>query len=366
LILPYLILSPVGGRLAIIYSKIKVFRFFKLLEIPIMLFASLTFYYQWTVGAIFAVLLMGIQSCLYSPSKYSLIRDIGGETGVAFGSGVFESMAFLGILIGTVTASVISDYYSIALIVSLFLGLASLGYYVTLSIKAVELPENKDQLKQNNPFKFLLNSYRFARGYSLLNSGVFGAASFWLIGGMLQMNLVIHSKNIYHASNTSVGLIMAGAAIGIAIGTFVAGKIKSNAFSKGLILMGMGGMALLFALLAFFQFEIWLYAVLVVLVSFMGGVFQVPNLTLIQQSDVGRKLGDMIAYLNLVTFIFVLIGTFLFWLVTYLTNENSFMVFRVILFICLMVSYYFLKKSPVFIHSTINYLKFIIGFKSKL
>src|SRR5665647_1369786 len=112
LIVPYLFLSPLGGRFAVIYSKKKVFIFFKLLEFPIMFIACVAFYYQWVMLAVFSVLLMGIQSCLYSPSKYSLIRDIGGVEGVSFGSGIFEMMAFLGILTGTVIASVVSDHYS--------------------------------------------------------------------------------------------------------------------------------------------------------------------------------------------------------------------------------------------------------------
>ena len=60
---------------------------------------------------------------------------------------------------------------------------------------------------------------------------------------MLQMNLVIHTKNIYHASNTTTGLIMAVAAIGIALGCWVAGKISGNEAKKGLILIGIGGVA---------------------------------------------------------------------------------------------------------------------------
>ena len=138
LIIPYLVLSPVAGRLSVIYSKKNVFRFFKLLELPIMLTACFAFYYQWVLLAVFAVLLMGIQSCLYSPSKYSLIRDIGGEEGVSYGSGIFETMAFLGILLGTVTASLLSDFARPWLVYSLFIGVALLGYFSTRAIRAVE------------------------------------------------------------------------------------------------------------------------------------------------------------------------------------------------------------------------------------
>jgi len=352
LVVPYLFLSPLAGRFAVIYSKKKVFRFFKLLELPIMLLACVAFYFQWVILAVFTVLLMGIQSCLYSPSKYSLIRDIGGEEGVSFGSGVFETMAFLGILIGTVTASVLSDAYNLWIIFSFFMGLAVLGYFVTRSIQAQELPENKDSSGHLNPIRFLIDSYHFARGHGFVNSAVLGASSFWLIGGMLQMNLVIHSKQVYQASNTLTGLVMACAAIGIALGCGAAAKISGKNVKKGLILIGISGMSILFFIITFFQISIWLYILCVFSVAFMGGIFQVPSLSLLQNANLGRKLGDMIAYLNLVTFIFVLLGTFLFSMTTYFTNENSFAVFGVILMVCILVTLYFLKKSPEFWNET--------------
>ena len=358
LIIPYLVLSPVAGRLSVIYSKKNVFRFFKLLELPIMLTACFAFYYQWVLLAVFAVLLMGIQSCLYSPSKYSLIRDIGGEEGVSYGSGIFETMAFLGILLGTVTASLLSDFARPWLVYSLFIGVALLGYFSTRAIRAVEQPENTNETGHLHPFGFLLSSYRFATKHPLLNPAVFGASSFWLIGGMLQMNLVIHTKNIYHASNTTTGLIMAVAAIGIALGCWVAGKISGNEVKKGLILIGIGGVSVLLFVLTFFSLNFYLYGVVVFSIAFMGGFFQVPSLAIVQQSNLERKLGDMVAYLNMVTFIFVLFGTFLFWLGTFLSNENSYVVFGSIFAVSVLVGIYFLSHSPVFYRETVKILSF--------
>ena len=346
LVVPYLFLSPLAGRLAVFYSKTKVFRICKLLEIPVLMLACISFQLHWVMMAVFTVLLMGILSCIYSPSKYSLIRDIGGEEGVSFGSGVFEMMAFLGILIGTVTASVVSDVYNKWLVFSIFIGLALLGYLVTRSIRATELPEIKDSVGTLNPIRFLVVSFRFARLHANVNSAVFGASAFWLIGGMLQMNLVIHCKQVYLASNTVTGLVMACAAIGIALGCWAAGRISGNGVKKGLILIGIGSMSLLFLLLTFFQPPLWFFVVCVFGVAFMGGLFQIPCLSMLQNSGLGRKLGDMIGYLNLVTFVFVLLGTLFFSLTTYFTSENSFAVFGVILIICLLVTFYFLKKSP--------------------
>jgi len=164
----------------------------------------------------------------------------------------------------------------------------------------------------------------------------------------LQMNLVIHCKQVYHASNTTTGIVMASAAVGIATGCWAAGKISGKEVKKGLILTGISGMSALFILLTFFQPGLWLFVFCVFAVAFMGGLFQIPCLSMLQNAHLGRKLGDMIGYLNLVTFIFVLLGTLFFSLTTYFTHENSFAVFGVILTICLLVTLYFFKKSPVY------------------
>jgi acyl-[acyl-carrier-protein]-phospholipid O-acyltransferase/long-chain-fatty-acid--[acyl-carrier-protein] ligase len=357
LVIPYLFLSPLAGRVAVIYSKKKVFWICKLLEIPVLILACVAFYFHWTMASVLAVLLMGILSCMYSPSKYSLIRDIGGPEGVSYGSGVFETMAFLGILTGTVAGSVASDHYNQWIVFALYIGLAFLGYLLTRSIRAEELPENKEDVGTLNPVKFLIDSRRFARKHGFVNSAVFGVSAFWLIGGMLQMNLVIHCKHFYKASNTTTGMVMAFAAIGIALGCSFAGKISGAEVKKGLILIGICGMSLIFFVLTFFPVSMWLFIICVFCVAFLGGLFQVPCLSMLQNSNLGRKLGDMVAYLNLVTFIFVLSGTLLFSLTTLFTSENSFAVFGVILVFCLFVVGYFVRISPVFWNETKAMLK---------
>ncbi|MEI6555445.1 MAG: hypothetical protein WCL70_07650 [Paludibacter sp.] len=68
----------------------------------------------------------------------------------------------------------------------------------------------------------------------------------------------------------------------------------------------------------------------------------------------------MIAYLNLVTFIFVLLGTLLFSLTAHFTSENSFAVFGVMTAICLAVSFFFLKSSPEYLKTTKAMFKFML------
>ena len=344
LIFPYLLLSPLAGNITTRISKIRIFRFFKLIEIPIMLLAAFAFWQKDVYLALLSVTLMGIQSCMYSPSKYSLIRDIGGEHKVAFGSGIFETMSFLAILSGTIVASLISDKADINLLLSLFIIVAIAGYLVTRLIKVNELPLLNEQAT-SNPVSFLVQAYKLAANYPLVNKSIVGASVFWLVGGMLQMNIIIHSQHVYNASNTQTGIVMAVAAIAIALGCTAAAKIAGKGTGRFLIIPGLLVMMVALTLLSLTKPSYNIYVCLIFLVAFAGGFLQVPNMATIQKSNSGRKLGDLIAYLNLTTFIFILIGTLLFSVTTSLTHDNSFAVFGVILFISFATFLFFVRNS---------------------
>lgn len=346
LVVPYLILSPLGGKLAVHYSKLKVFRFFKLMEFPIMAIACVAFLFEWVMVAVLAVLLMGIQSCLYSPAKYGLIRDIGGVEGSAFGSGMFETMAFFGILTGTVLASWLSDYHLVWVFVVMFMLIAAGGYVATSRIKATELNTDPETSLNINllPWSFLRDSFLLAKNYKQVNSAVLGVSVFWLIGALLQMNIVIHAKNFYQVSNTTTGVVMAFAAIGIALGTWLSGILSSKIKGRKLMSCGLAGMLVNLLIIVFLQIDFKLFLVLIFLIACFGGLFQVPNLTVIQQANAGRKLGQLLAYMNLVIFIFVLMASVLFSLTTFITNDNSHVVFGLIAVICLLVLFFIKRK----------------------
>ena len=345
LVIPYLFLSPTGGNLAVKYSKTRVFRIMKLFEIPVVIIACFAFYFQWIFLAIFSVFLLGIQSCLYSPSKYGLIRDIGGQKGASYGSGMFETMAFLGILFGTFSASLISDHYSLLLLSSILVGVAILGYFVTKSMKVKEMPTENNSTT-TNPVKFISDSYKYARNFNLINSAVFGASAFWLVGSMLQMNIIIYCKHVLHVSNSLTGIVMAVAAVGIALGTAFTGKISKGGVMKGLIIIALSGMIFCLLFLLFIPQTYTLFLIVIFVFAFLGGMFQVPSLATIQHENLGRKIGDVIAYLNMVTFFFILIATLLFSVTTMLTHENSYAVFGVMTFICILVLLYFVFRYP--------------------
>ena len=97
LVLPYILCSPLADRLTAVLEKRRIVRFAKWAELPIMAVAIAGFAMKSPWLVIGAILLMGLQSSLYSPAKYALVRDIGGEARISTGMGGMEGVSFLGV-----------------------------------------------------------------------------------------------------------------------------------------------------------------------------------------------------------------------------------------------------------------------------
>ena len=117
-----------------------------------------------------------------------------------------------------------------------------------------------------------------------------------------------------------------------------------------LIRLGLISMIVIMLILTSLRLDFNYYLLLIFIFAFSGGFLQVPCLSLVQKADLGRELGSMIAYLNIVTFVFVLFGTFLFWIITLITHENSYAIFGLISFICILILSIFLLKKSSFNH----------------
>ena len=89
-------------------------------------------------------------------------------------------------------------------------------------------------------------------------------------------------------------------------------------------------------------------------ISFCGGLFQVPCLAIVQSSNTGRRLGDVVAYMNLLIFLLVLVATALFSVVTEITHQNSYVVFAVILISALLTLFVFFIKRNSIHHSRLD------------
>ncbi len=325
LVLPYIFCSPLANRAAQKWGKIRVIRFCKLLEFPIVFLGVIGFLLKdpslisnqqdWitpvsVVLVILAIFLMGLQSAMYSPAKYGLIRDIGGIDNVSKGMGGMESVSFLGMLLGTALAIVAVMYLSPIGYSALLVVFAAAGYVACLFIRAKEI--NSFYKERLNPFAYMKETHHLALQYKGLNSIIYILSVFWWFATTIQLSLIVYCQEELGLTDGEPGIILCIAAIGMSLGCVISGQIGNKRHDE-IMRTPIYGLLIAIGLLIMFNMPaeryVW-FTVVLFFVGLMGGFFKVPMDAVIQRTVKPEELNSILAYFNQVSFLFMLGASF--------------------------------------------------------
>lgn len=330
LLLPYIFCSPLASRAAQRWGKQRVVKVCKILEFPIVTIGiigfllkdeSLFVQHSYTTPLaitliVIAIFLMGLQSSMYSPAKYGLIRDLGGVSNVSRGMGGMESMSFLGMLLGTAVAAVATEFLPPIAYSSLLLVFALAGYVASLFIRTHG--EMQMEVRESlNPFAHLRNVHHLILKYKGLNSVIYILSVFWWFATTIQLCLVVYCQEDMGLTGGKPGMIMCIAAIGVSVGCLLSGWIGNKhaeinrAPLYGLLMTV--GLWVLFMLQAKHYI---IFTILLFLVAVIGGMFKVPLDAVIQRTVGKDELDMVLAYFNQVSFIFMLGASVTYYLLT--------------------------------------------------
>lgn len=337
LVLPYILCSPLADRLTAVWYKRRIVQSAKWAELPIMAVAIAGFalHSPWLV--IGAVLLMGLQSSLYSPAKYALVRDIGGAERISTGMGGMEGVSFLGVLLGTVAGGLVADLQ--VRHPEWNLAYCCLATFAVLGLAASYTVRAKEELNRSfhaiNPIRYIARAYRMAGRYDGLNAVIFTLSIFWWGAAMLQMGLLVYGKAEagLNLSDTGTGVLLCGAAVGIVTGQIVAGFVDRRRFLLGATLLTGWIAAALFAVLYFAPLSPVWFGVVLGLLAFDLGFFKLPFDAEIQKVVKGPKLNTMLAYFNQVSFLFMLAASGCYALVSWAFGPKAFLLLLAVVFL---------------------------------
>jgi acyl-[acyl-carrier-protein]-phospholipid O-acyltransferase/long-chain-fatty-acid--[acyl-carrier-protein] ligase len=333
LVLPYILCSPLADRLTAVLEKRRIVRFAKWAELPIMAVAIAGFAMKSPWLVIGAILLMGLQSSLYSPAKYALVRDIGGEARISTGMGGMEGVSFLGVLMGTVVGAVVADRAGMETKYILLVAFAALGLLASYTIHAKE--ELNRSLHAINPIRYIARAYRMAGRYNGLNAVIFTLSVFWWGAAMLQMGLLVYGKTAtgLNLSDTGTGVLLCGAAVGIVAGQILAGFVDRRRFLLGATLLTGWIAAALLGVLYFAALSPRWFGVVLGLLAFDLGFFKLPLDAEIQKVVKGPKLNTMLSYFNQVSFLFMLAASGCYALVSWAFGPKAFLLLLALAFL---------------------------------
>ena len=314
MVLPFILLSPLAGYLSQIHDKRRILELAKLVEIPIMLVALFGFLANSLGLVLFSMLCMGIQSALYSPSKYGLIKEFSNAENISKKLGIMEMLSFVAVLSGTLFAGFIADLskFQLSLIGLSLVSISIIGWLASKKIAFTEILLELKPVKNLNPITFIFNTHKTAKKYKGVNAAIFGLAGFWFIASLMQMNLLVHCPETLGLSSTQTGLVSAMVAIGIGLGCWVSGLINKKRLEMGLVIFAGLGLTLSTALLTAASLDAIQFMVVLTVSAFFGGLFKVPLNVWTQQRTEGKDVGNILAYSNMLVFLAILISAAIF------------------------------------------------------
>jgi acyl-[acyl-carrier-protein]-phospholipid O-acyltransferase/long-chain-fatty-acid--[acyl-carrier-protein] ligase len=308
--LPFILFSMAGGYLADRYSKARVTTWTKVAEIVVMLMALAGLAYDHQPLKLAAVFLLSSQAAFFGPSKYGLLPELLPQKRLSWGNGIIELGTFLAIIAGTTSGGVMAARFRHApgLPGAILIGLAVLGFLTSLGIERVPAAAPQKTYRINF-LSDLFGHMRMIGKDRVLALAVLGNTYIWFLAALLQINIVLYATDVLHIGESQNGYLQAAIAIGIGVGSFVAGYLSGNKIEYGFIPLGSLGISVFGMLLYHSNLTLASMAVILGLLGFFAGFFVVPVNALIQHRPPAAEKGGIIAAANLLSFVGVFLAS---------------------------------------------------------
>jgi acyl-[acyl-carrier-protein]-phospholipid O-acyltransferase / long-chain-fatty-acid--[acyl-carrier-protein] ligase len=306
--LPFIFFSMYGGFLASRFSKRSVTIGVKVFEITVMLFFTFALVQKSLYLGLVAVCLMGVHSAFFGPSKYGLLPELLADPRLSWGNGILEMGTMVAIIAGAGVAGVLAEHLHWSPLSGLMLlSLTGLGLVLSLGISRVPAADPGRAFRWNS-FSELWREVVSMRKDRVLWLSLWGSTYFWFLAALLDQNIVFYGTDVLHLTESKIGLLLAGLAIGIGAGSLAAGFLSGSKIEYGLIPLGTVGMTSFASALSL---PGWSFAGVLLLLTAMGfsaGFFLVPINALLQHRPPADRKAGVLAAANLLSFVGALLA----------------------------------------------------------
>jgi acyl-[acyl-carrier-protein]-phospholipid O-acyltransferase/long-chain-fatty-acid--[acyl-carrier-protein] ligase len=306
--LPLLLTSLVAGLLADRLSKRTILVAMKAFEVVLMAAGTVALWITPDGGVLPLVVLggMGIHSALFSPAKYGIVPELLPHEQLSTGNGLLELWSFLAILLGTVAGGLLlgvsgtSPWLAgLALLMVALIGLAA-----ARTIPPVPAARTTGGLADT-----WRQAWAALAQDRVLRLAILGNVYFWTIASLVGQDLLVYAKTVLGLSDTWSGFPMAVLAVGIGLGSVLAGRWSGNHVEYGLLPLGTAGIAGTLILLGILAPQLIGTSILLVFLGLACGCVIVPIDALIQWRSPATHRGAIIAFANICVFAGVLSGS---------------------------------------------------------
>lgn len=353
--LPYLVFSMYSGALADRVSKKRVIVWTKWFEIFVMLCGLCGFLIGnrvVTAAALLATLfLMATQSAVFSPSKYGILPEILPAEKLSWGNGIIQMGTFVAVVTGTAASGFLMEWFGsrVYLVSVVLVGLSVIGLAMSFGVSRPPAAD-PDRRISWMPWSGMGRYMKVFAGERQLMTAMIGIAYFWFMGAFVQQNIILHGKNKLLLGDGDIGVLQAGLALGIGLGSVAAGYLSGGKIELRLVPFGAMGLVLFSMLLAIDGLGFGLFLTLLFCLGFSTGFYIIPLSATLQGRSPPEIKGGMIATSNFVTFAGMAVSAGVFYLLASVLEFPSGSLFFVAGIMTVIVSVYICRKNSMYPH----------------
>ena len=324
-ILPFFLFSALFGQFADKYEKSIQIRRVKLLELVIMLLATMGFLLDNIALLIFVLFLLGLQSTIFGPLKYGILPQILRKEELIGGNALIEMGTFVAILAGTIAGPQLAGIeaswpYWVS---ATCLAVAAVGYLY--SRRVPESAAVAPDLTINwNIFSETVRNLKFINQNQTVLNSVLGISWFWFFGAIFLVQIPSYTQNVLGGGKHLMSALLALFIIGISTGSLLCEKLSGKQVEIGLVPFGAIGLTL-FGLDLYFASPAaptmgitvmeflsdsnnWRIIIDLLLIGIFGGFYIVPLYALVQSRSAVDHRSRVIAGMNILNALFMVIA----------------------------------------------------------
>ncbi len=311
-VIPFILLANLAGTLADHFSKRSIICWTRLFEIGIVALGVVSIAFHSAVGGYIVLFLMATQSALFSPAKYGIIPEIVKKEKLSRCNGIITASTYLAIILGTFLASFLAQITNKNFVLSsLFcLLIAILGAITAYRIEKTE-PQAEQKKVSARLISGILATLKRARKIRYLFPVLIFGSYFLFLGAYTQLNIIPFTLQSLKLSEIQGGYLFLMTAIGIGLGSFLAGKAAGREIELGMVPIAAIGISVTLILIFLFSSHFYVVVPLLIILGVLGGFYVVPIDSFIQAASPPEDRGQNVAAGNLLSFLGVVLASFL-------------------------------------------------------
>jgi len=227
-ILPFAVVTPTAGQIADRVDKAVMMRWVKAWEIVVMGLAVIGYHTQNIYFLYFVLFLMGAQSAVFAPLKYSVLPQYLHPRELLGGNGLVQAFTFLAIIFGSILGNelILTDQGVVIVSVTV-VGVAVAGFVASLFTPPAPPAGATAPVDWVFP-RAIWKLIRMVREHPPAFRAILAISWFWFLGATFLSLLPAYALDTLGADEGVLTALLAGFSIGVALGA-----LASEALCRG-------------------------------------------------------------------------------------------------------------------------------------